>query len=65
VAAMNKHYQSDQVIKELWVIKDSTASTYPNVGDYVSYLRQMTRSKMDHANKASTLRSTKPRRKAS
>jgi len=42
---MNKRQRPDEVIKELWAVKDSTAEQYSTVGGYLSHLRQSITSK--------------------
>jgi hypothetical protein len=40
---MNKLQASDDVMRELWAIKDSTAAEFATVGAYFSHLRQLAR----------------------
>jgi len=42
---MKKRQRQDEVIKELWAVKDATAEQYSSVGDYLAHLRQSTLSK--------------------
>jgi hypothetical protein len=37
---MNKRQQPDEVIEELWAVKDSTAERYSTVGDYLAHLKK-------------------------
>jgi len=36
---MNKRQRPDEVIEELWAVKDATAERYSTVGNYLSHLR--------------------------
>ena len=33
--------QTDDVLKELWSVKDATANSYATVGEYLSHLREL------------------------
>jgi hypothetical protein len=51
---MTKLKKTDEVMQELWAVKDATAAKYATVGAYFSHLRELA-----HQRKAITVRAIK------
>lgn len=58
---MNKPQHPDDVMRELWAVKDATTAKFPTVNAYLSHLRRLKRGvgKIDTAEKGRASRSQK------